>query len=120
MRAFPPLVESVGQARVFAAECTADLDPNQRSALVLLVSELATNCIKHSCSGFELDIHVDGSKARVSVTDDGPGAPVLRDPAPSDTSGRGLRVVQELSDDWGVEACRGGHGKTVWFSMSLP
>jgi two-component sensor histidine kinase len=118
-RTFPPVTESVRNARLFAEECSADLHPRLKSVLVLLVSELATNCVKHTATDFEVSIDLYQSRAKVRVSDSDPAPPVLRDPAPTDLSGRGLRVVQQLSDDWGVDPSLNGHGKTVWFSMNL-
>jgi anti-sigma regulatory factor (Ser/Thr protein kinase) len=118
-RAFRPVVESVRQARLFAADCATGLPYEEQGVLVLLVSELATNCIKHTASGFSVAIEVDRDRARVRVTDCGFGTPVLGDPHLHDCSGRGLLIVQQLSDDWGVDTDGSGEGKTVWFSMSL-
>ena len=39
----------------------------------------------------------------------------MRSPAPTDTSGRGLRIVDMLCSAWGVE--RDGVGKIVWFAV---
>jgi two-component sensor histidine kinase len=118
-RRFRHDVSSVRQARLFASECAVLLTPHQASVLILLVSELATNCVKHSRTDFEVTIDVNDSSARVQVADEGPGLPRPGDPRPHDTSGRGLLVVQELSDEWGILPGDNGKGKTVWFSMSL-
>jgi anti-sigma regulatory factor (Ser/Thr protein kinase) len=118
-RRFGHELGAVREARLFASECSAGLTHDQESVLVLLVSELATNCLKHSHSDFEVSIDVDDRSARVQVTDEGPGVPRLRRPRKDAISGRGLLVVQALSDDWGVVRGDHGKGKTVWFSMSL-
>jgi serine/threonine-protein kinase RsbW len=39
---------------------------------------------------------------RVDVADEGGGAVVFRDPIPTEPTGRGLRIVEQLSDEWGV------------------
>jgi anti-sigma regulatory factor (Ser/Thr protein kinase) len=118
-RQFGPELTAVREARTFASECSTGLTRDQTSVLVLLVSELATNCLKHSQSGFVVTIDVDDGWARVQVADEGPGVPRLRRPRKDDVSGRGLLVVEALADDWGVVRRGGGIGKTVWFSMSL-
>jgi hypothetical protein len=38
-------------------------------------------------------------------------------PEPDSTSGRGLRIVDHLADDWGITATT--RGKTVWFEIRL-
>jgi serine/threonine-protein kinase RsbW len=55
----------------------------------------------------------------VEVTDLGGGMPTVRRPEPSEPSGRGLRIVQELATSFGVRERRGSPGKTVWFVMAL-
>jgi hypothetical protein len=45
--------------------------------------------------------------------------PTVRRPEPSEPSGRGLRIVQELADSFGVRELRGTPGKTVWFVVGL-
>jgi hypothetical protein len=45
--------------------------------------------------------------------------PALRRPEPSEPSGRGLRIVNELADRFGVAALTGAPGKTVWFVVVL-
>ena len=49
----------------------------------------------------------------------GGGVPTVRSPGVSEPSGRGLFLVRELSDDWGVGAGEGEPGKGVWFTMHL-
>jgi hypothetical protein len=57
---------------------------------------------------------------RVEVTDTGRGLPVLRQPAAADLRGRGLVIVKELADEWGVVAQAGQTGKMVWFAVRRP
>ena len=40
----------------------------------------------------------------------------MRSPKPTDPSGRGLKIIDMLSSDWGVEQSAGA-GKTVWFTV---
>ncbi|KPI19820.1 hypothetical protein OK074_7743 [Actinobacteria bacterium OK074] len=94
----------------------ADDDPALLDA-VLLVSELATNVVRHGPhreSEFELAVTAlaDGS-CFVEVSDEGGGEPRLRIVGEDDEAGRGLHIVTELATAWGVWH-RGGRGKTVW------
>jgi hypothetical protein len=41
----------------------------------------------------------------------------MRSPGPEEPSGRGLQIVNMLSQDWGVEQ-RAAAGKTVWFVVA--
>jgi anti-sigma regulatory factor (Ser/Thr protein kinase) len=85
-------------------------------AIELMVSELATNCVRHTDSGFELTIIRDGQDIRVEAVDHAGGTPTMRSPKPTDPSGRGLKIIDMLSTRWGVR--RGPTtGKTVWFTI---
>jgi anti-sigma regulatory factor (Ser/Thr protein kinase) len=104
---------AVRHARRFVTECLDDIDGETLDMVALMVSELATNAVRHAQSPFSVRVERDGDRVRVAVTDRGTGRPQARRPAPTDPRGRGLLIVQELSDEWGVDAKR--EGKTVWF-----
>ena len=59
-----------------------------------------------------------GVSRRIAVRDTGTSKPVLRSPSPDDAFGRGLRIVAELADDWGIESTAKA-GNTVWFVVGL-
>jgi hypothetical protein len=84
-----------------------------------MVSELATNALVHATSGFEVRIERDATTVRTTVTDNGEGSPSLSFPQDTDPHGRGLRVVQELSDDWGTTVDPDTAGKSVWFNLDV-
>lgn len=110
---------SVSKSRRFTEEATADLAPDYREAIVLMVSELATNALVHATSGFEVRIDRDATTVRTTVTDNGEGAPNLSFPEDTEPHGRGLRVVQELSDEWGTTVDPDSAGKSAWFSLEV-
>jgi len=114
-RKFPARRESVTEARRFARDVLANQSSEIRDAVELMVSELATNCIRHAHSDFEIMIETSQHAVRVQARDSGPGQPTPRSPTPSEPSGRGLRIVEAMSDAWGVVASPGG--KTVWFDL---
>jgi anti-sigma regulatory factor (Ser/Thr protein kinase) len=88
-------------------------------AVTLMVSELATNCVRHANTDFTLSIEQTGRQVRVDIADTGTGRVTRRDPEPADVSGRGLCIVERLSDTWGVRECVDGEGKSVWFMLNL-
>jgi len=51
----------------------------------------------------------------VAVRDNSDDLPELTPPMPYTERGRGLRVIDELAADWGVNRLAGG--KTVWFRL---
>jgi anti-sigma regulatory factor (Ser/Thr protein kinase)/dienelactone hydrolase len=115
-RRFPGKGESVTAARRFVRDVLRG-QPDERIEVVeLMTSELATNCVRHARTGFELAIELDAGYVRVEARDTGQGRPKLRSPAPSEPTGRGLRIVEALCDSWGVTP--GASGKTVWFTVS--
>jgi two-component sensor histidine kinase len=116
---------SVGVARLRVRDhLTAwGRDPDILESVLLIVSELVTNAVRHGpvpARDFEVAVTVlaDGSCV-VEVSDSEQNPPVLRDPEEADESGRGLRLVEALADTWGVRH-RGRYGKTVWAVLSAP
>jgi len=114
-REFPADVRSVKAARRFVRDTLGDLPPATADAIELLVSELATNSVKHAATAFELSVERQPRGVLVEVTDSGPGRPAPRHPGPTDPTGRGLRIVELMSDGWGIR--RTDRTKTVWFLM---
>lgn len=118
-RSFSLEPESVGAARRFATEALSNTPPDVLDAVELMVSELATNCIRHAKTAFELRVARAHGEIRVEVTDRAGGSPVMRSPGPDDPTGRGLQIVNMLSDAWGV-VHRTARGTTVWFTVPAP
>ena len=109
--------ESVAGARQFVRDALSDQPPETMEAAELMTSELATNSVRHARSDFELAILISRREIRVEVSDHGEGQPVPRSPTPREWSGRGLQIVLELSDAWGVSPTP--NGKLVWFTVPL-
>jgi anti-sigma regulatory factor (Ser/Thr protein kinase) len=114
-RSFPGGTESVGRARRFARETLGDQPREILEAVELMLSELATNCVQHARSDFDVAIERTNGTIRVEARDRGAGRPTLRSPTPREPTGRGLRVVEALSDSWGIEPK--DDGKAVWFTV---
>jgi anti-sigma regulatory factor (Ser/Thr protein kinase) len=117
-RRFPNRSTSVRQARRFVADQLSELGPDLVEAVTLMVSELATNCVRHADTAFTVSVQLETDRIRVAVSDDGRGSPQLRSPTPSEPYGRGLQIVSEFSDDWGFEVSADA-GTSVWFSVLL-
>lgn len=113
-----PDLSSVRSARRFISGHIGGLDQRLVENVTLMVSELVTNAIRHGLGGGTLTLEVTDQSLRVDVTDQSTGIPILRSPAFNESSGRGLRIVAELSDDWGIESLPGS-GNTVWFCVDL-
>jgi MEDS: MEthanogen/methylotroph, DcmR Sensory domain/Histidine kinase-like ATPase domain len=83
----------------------------------LVTSELTTNAVIHACTPFSLSLACQGSTVRISVRDWNGSPPIVRNAGPTSRSGRGLRIVDTVARDWGVEA--DPDGKTVWAELPL-
>jgi anti-sigma regulatory factor (Ser/Thr protein kinase) len=105
----------VPAARRFVRDALSDQAREVLDAAELMASELATNCVQHAQTPFELVIIDERHSIRVEVRDTARDEPVPRSPSPAERTGRGLRIVEALSDTWGIDpsSC----GKTVWFTL---
>jgi anti-sigma regulatory factor (Ser/Thr protein kinase) len=119
-RSFEHRPESVTEARRFATHLLGGVPEEVAESVELMVSELATNCVRHTDSGFDLTIALTPGEVRVEATDRAGGEPTMQSPTPSDLSGRGLRIVDMLAGAWGVERIGRAPGKTVWFTVAVP
>jgi anti-sigma regulatory factor (Ser/Thr protein kinase) len=82
----------------------------------LLVSELVANAIELRAGEVSVTAERHHGTMRVSVRDHGYGRPETSHPAPLDFGGgRGLLIVDTLSDSWGVDEFL--PGKIVWFEL---
>lgn len=82
----------------------------------LVVSELATNVIRHAVGRIRLRLIVDRTLT-VEVSDDADTAPHLRHARLQDEGGRGLFLIASLTRHWGTRY--GETGKTIWAEQDL-
>jgi hypothetical protein len=104
-------------------------DLGEVSALV--VSELATNVVQLATGSDGSPLYQPGGRLtelwlrlmsdrallQVEIWDNLPasaGVPALRRPAAHEEHGRGLAIVDELSDSWGCDQVPGRPAKSVW------
>jgi GAF domain-containing protein/anti-sigma regulatory factor (Ser/Thr protein kinase) len=88
-------------------------------AAVLCTSELTTNALLHAGTAARVEIDLSPERLLVSVADSGTRGSV----APARTEklssrGRGLGLIEQLSDAWGTDPTV--RGSTVWFEMMIP
>lgn len=104
---------SVPTARHFVESIlTAWGRPEHGWTAALLISELSANCTLHARTSFTVRVELVADQVRLAVSDGSRRAPAVRDYGSDATTGRGLRMVGELSAEWGVDLHEGG--KTVW------
>ena len=115
-RSFPCTPTAVADARRFVRDLLSEQPTETAELAELMASELATNCVQHARTLFEVSVSI-GKEIRVEVRDSGEGGPRRMSPTPNDLSGRGLMIVESMSDRWGVVTRSAG--KTVWFTLPV-
>lgn len=117
---FPPTPESVGGARQFTRRTLVSWGADGLEDDVRIVaSELATNALLHARTRFTLTLTLDGDRLRLTMADGSATQPRMRRfNGTESTTGRGLRMVAELSHAWGVD--KDGQGKAVWCEFRVP
>jgi GAF domain-containing protein/anti-sigma regulatory factor (Ser/Thr protein kinase) len=88
-------------------------------AAVLCTSELTTNALLHAGTAARVEIDLSPERLLVSVADSGTRGTVT--PTRTETlssRGRGLGLIEQLSDAWGTDPTV--RGSTVWFEMLIP
>jgi anti-sigma regulatory factor (Ser/Thr protein kinase) len=113
---FQPERTEIARARRFATGFLGEAHP-LAEAVEVVVSEMAANAVKHAASGFRLTVDLQPMVVRVEVADAGGGWPCPAPMDPTARGGRGLQIVDALSDGWGVE--RRPAGKVVWAELRL-
>ncbi|MCA1222839.1 ATP-binding protein [Streptomyces sp. 8L] len=102
-------------------------DSAANETAVAVVAELAANAVRHgrvAGRDFHLLLRLtDDTTVRVEVTDTRtervPEAPEDRVPDPLAESGRGLLIVESLTDTWGWHPRADAPGKTVWAQYTV-
>ena len=118
---FECVPESVRAAREFVRAALDDWGLDDADGTVtLLTSEVATNVVVHARTSYILRLEYqpptilvrveDGSTRRAERRCSGAHAEAQ--------DGRGLLIVDELSDAWGSR--RWDRGKEVWFALDFP
>ncbi len=95
------------------------VDDDTADTAVLCLSEVVTNAVIHTGAPSEMRATLDRGVLTVTVRDRGatsrPAGGVPDEADPLRVHGRGLQVVEELSDRWGSEL--DAVGATVWFVL---
>jgi anti-sigma regulatory factor (Ser/Thr protein kinase) len=116
---FPAELRSASAARHHAEEVLRDWDLDAvADAARLLISELVINAVLHAGTDSELVLRCRPGVLRVEVSDGSSAVPVRRPYSPSSPTGRGLLILEDLADSWGIEV--GDGSKTVWFELQVP
>jgi anti-sigma regulatory factor (Ser/Thr protein kinase) len=93
--------EAVGEDTLFLAQ--------------LLTTELVTNAVRHAESPVEITVIRREDRIRIEARDDSTAVPALPPDDPP-IRYRGLLLVEDLAEEWGVEV-EDRKGKIVWFEV---
>lgn len=117
-----PRPASIGQARNLVTQaCRTWHLPHLLHDTSLIMSELATNAVKHAGTDFIVTVSRGGARLHLAVHDGvprfpHPSEPELIDPQASLAErGRGLRLVHSVAAAWGAMPAHGG--KVVWATV---
>lgn len=115
---FPATVDAPTAARHLVADALRrrGYEGRMLTDALLVVTELATNAVVHARTPFWITAWAGDDGVRVSIRDGSSGQPAVRVAHPFQTSGRGLRLVAQMTASWGVEPA--GDGKTVWAELN--
>lgn len=110
---FEGVHSNAAEARLFVTDAVAGLAVDHET-IELLVSELATNAIRHARTAFEVCVAAPASRVRIEVADESPV-----EPAPvemTEEGGFGLAILDAMTSAWGSGLTDGG--KVVWFEVA--
>jgi anti-sigma regulatory factor (Ser/Thr protein kinase) len=112
-----PTVDSVGVGRRLVSEALAEWELDALSyTATLLTSEVLTNSLLHARTPIVLTIDRTGPETvSISVHDESPLVPRRRQHAQDATTGRGLELLDRLSQSWRVQP--DDRGKTLTFTV---
>lgn len=83
----------------------------------LLATEVTANAIRHAATSATAIVRFLGERLRIEVGDGSPEMPVKRHMPLEAEGGRGVPLVDALSDSWGVIPTE--TGKRVWFEVPV-
>lgn len=85
-------------------------DPND---VLLAMTEAVTNSVRHGSPPVFVELTDDARNLRMEVTDGSDVLPRVPGEGQDQVGGRGLVLMEALTERWGVSLNTGG-GKTVW------
>ncbi|MER7467765.1 SpoIIE family protein phosphatase [Streptomyces sp. NPDC097981] len=120
LRLTPDDPEGPAMARHLIRAAVAAWGAGERSdGIELAADELMTNVLVHTDGGGHVNVRLTSEgRIRIEVEDSSSALPRRREAGDWAVSGRGLLLVDQLADEWGVEPR--GSGKCVWCEFTVP
>jgi len=109
-------VEGISRSHI-AQALAADASPCRVDDVIATVSELVANAVVHAQSEMKVLLEKWQHMIVVAVEDLSPVPPVVQEVNHLAESGRGLQIVESVSDAWGFALMDGG--KRVWAGFAF-
>ncbi|MBU2664403.1 ATP-binding protein [Actinoplanes bogorensis] len=112
-----PVPDACRQVRHLVTQaCTAWNRADVTATATLIATELVANVVRHARTTMEFTVRpLHGDRIGMTVRDRSRRMPKPAESGLSDAGGRGLRLVRDLTDAWGVLPV--SDGKVVWTRM---
>ena len=112
-----PVPDACRQARQLVTQACAAWQRGELAATATLIAtELVANVVRHAHTTMEFTVGLRDGRLSMAVRDGSRRLPQPVDPALNDAGGRGLRLVRELTEAWGVLPT--AQGKVVWTRLN--
>ena len=112
-----PVPDACRQVRQLVTQtCTAWHHKEMAATIGLTATELVANVVRHAHTTMELTLGLRDGFVCLTVRDGSRLLPRPKQPDVSEAGGRGLQLVRELTDAWGVLPVP--DGKVVWTKLT--
>ncbi|MET0424108.1 MAG: STAS domain-containing protein [Actinoplanes sp.] len=113
-----PVPDACRQVRTIVAQACAGWHQKEiASTAALNATELVANVVRHARTTMIFTVGLRDGRLSMTVRDGSRRLPKTVDPGPADAGGRGLRLVRDLTESWGVLPI--SDGKVVWTRMAV-
>ncbi|AGL18665.1 ATP-binding region ATPase domain-containing protein [Actinoplanes sp. N902-109] len=112
-----PVPDACRQVRQLVTQtCTAWHRRDVAATAALVATELVANVVRHAHTTMDLTLGLRDGLICLTVRDGSRLLPRPRDPGVAEAGGRGLRLVRDLTEAWGVLPVP--DGKVVWTHLA--
>ncbi|AGZ43619.1 ATP-binding protein [Actinoplanes friuliensis] len=112
-----PVPDACRQVRQLVTQACAGWQHSEISSTAALVAtELVANVVRHAHTTMEFTVGLRDSRICLTVRDGSRLLPRPQQPGTAQAGGRGLQLIRELTDAWGVLPV--SDGKVVWTQMT--
>lgn len=116
----PSTVHAPGLARGHVQDLGPSWPPDVLEAALLVVTEAVTNAVRYGQGCIELAVQLDDDSIRIEVRDANPQHP-RQHASQADglgQGGRGLDLLDALTQRWGIDDRLDPPGKTLWMLIA--